>query len=46
MADFAEGVKNGIEVHQYFPFGDLCNVIQAFGREVAYSVLGIGEAYQ
>lgn len=41
---FAERIEDGVEIDENFALGDLGDVVQAFGREVSYPVLGVCEA--
>ena len=44
MTYLAESIEDGIEIDENLAFGNLGDVVQAFGGEVSYPVLGVGEA--
>lgn len=44
QTNLAKSIKYGVEVHQDLSFRNFGDVVEAFGREVSHSVLGVREA--
>ena len=44
--NLAKSIKYRVKIHQDLSFGNLGDVVEAFGREVSHSVLGVREAYE
>lgn len=44
MKYLAKSIEDGVEIDENLALGDLGDVVQAFGREVSYPILRVGEA--